>query len=682
MKPHALLGVAVAALSTAALAAPPAPTPVAELAKPPANARHFIILSSGGKHGDSWAWTAADGTRMSRESMNLRGQVWETDATGKAGADGMPSSLVIRGVSPEGNAGEVFTITDATASWATQFDAGSAPYKQPAFYAAVGGPVGTAAWMLERALASPTKSIKLLPGGEARAEKLTTAVVGTGANQKTVTAWAISGLSTSPTPIWADADNKFFGLTFGIGWLPEGYEGELAKLDAAQSRAMAERSPALVKKLVKTPAGPVAFADVRIYDAPGRRFLAHQTVVVEGSKIVAVGPAKEVKIPAGAQVFDGKGKTLVPGMWDCHMHFGDDFTGPQELSLGVTSVRDPGNNNPLTIDRRERAKAGLLLTPTVYASSLIDGKGPNSAQVATVVTSEAEAIAAVKTAKDQGFIGVKFYGTLNPQWLKPAITEAHAQGLHVHGHVPQGIRPMDAINAGYDEITHINWVIMQAMPDSIIQTSNGINRFEGPGRYAKDVKLDEEPMTSMVATMAARKIVSDPTLVTFEGLYVPNQGDLSPAYAPFEGTMPPTTERGFRRGGFQVPKDLTREDYRASYAVMKQLVTRMYKAGVPIVAGTDGSGLEIIRELELYVDAGMTPGEALATATIMPAELVGAGKTTGSIEAGKTADLVLIEGDPSVRIGDLRQTCIVMQGGKLMDADELRTAAGFSGRPK
>ena len=172
----------------------------------------------------------------------------------------------------------------------------------------------------KRLLAAPDKTIKLLPGGQARAEKLTTAVVGTGANQKTVTAWAISGLSTSPVPVWADADNKFFGLTFGIGWLPEGYEGELAKLDAAQAKAMAERSPALVKKLVTVPTTPVAFADVRLYDAPGRKFLAHQTVIVEGDKIVAVGPAAQVKIPEGAKVFDGKGMTLVPGLWDCHMH--------------------------------------------------------------------------------------------------------------------------------------------------------------------------------------------------------------------------------------------------------------------------------------------------------------------------------------------------------------------------
>lgn len=148
------------------------------------------------------------------------------------------------------------------------------------------------------------------------------------------------------------------------------------------------------------------------------------------------------------------------------------------------------------------------------------------------------------------------------------------------------------------------------------------------------------------------------------------------------GTLPPTVERNFRRGGFAVPKDLTRADYRASFCRMKELVSAMHKAGVPIVAGTDGAGIEIIRELELYVEAGMTTGEALAAATILPAELVGVAATTGSIAVGKTADLVLVEGDPSVRIGDLRQTRVVMMDGKLMDADALRAAAGFSGRPK
>jgi imidazolonepropionase-like amidohydrolase len=108
----------------------------------------------------------------------------------------------------------------------------------------------------------------------------------------------------------------------------------------------------------------------------------------------------------------------------------------------------------------------------------------------------------------------------------------------------------------------------------------------------------------------------------------------------------------------------------------------MHKAGVPIVAGTDGFGIEIVHELEIYSQAGMTPAEALATATIVPAKLVGQEKSTGSISAGKVADLVLVEGDPSRRLSDLRQTRVVMLAGKLLDADALRTAAGFSGRPK
>jgi imidazolonepropionase-like amidohydrolase len=146
--------------------------------------------------------------------------------------------------------------------------------------------------------------------------------------------------------------------------------------------------------------------------------------------------------------------------------------------------------------------------------------------------------------------------------------------------------------------------------------------------------------------------------------------------------LPPTIERGFRQGGFAVPKDLTRADYRASWAKMVELLRRMQKAGVPIVAGTDGAGIELVRELEIYTEAGMTPAEALATATIAPARLVGADRSTGSIAVGKTADLFLVEGDPSTRIGDLRQSRIVMMGDKLMDADALRTAAGFAGRPK
>ena len=659
-----------------------AQTPKDQLAKPPADAHHYVIESTGGKHGDSWMWVSADGAHMGRESMNLRGQVWEIDSSGKPGVAGSPESLTIRGVTPNGDAAETFTLVNGAASWKSPIDSGSAKNAANRFYLPYGGPMDLTAWFVETLLATPTHSLMLLPGGEAHASKLTTLELGQAGNRRTVTLWQVTGLNNTPIPVWTDANDRFFALTFGIGWLPEAYAGELQRMEQAQTDAMAAQAPVLAKELTKIPPGPVAFTHVKLFDADGLRFLDDQTVVVNAGKIVAAGGASSVVVPDGARVIEGKGKTLVPGLWDCHMHVGDDYTGPQELSLGVTSVRDPGNSDKLTIDRRTRAADGKLLFPHVYPSSLIDGKGPYTAQVANVATSQEEAIALVRKAKENGFTGVKLYGTFNPAWLPATIAEAHRLGLHVHGHIPAGIRPLEAVNDGYDEVTHINWIVMQAVPASVLPTDNGIGRFEAPGRYAKDMDVNDPALTELISRMAAKHIYSDPTMVAFEGLYVPDNGDVSPAYAPFVGTLPPMVERGFRTGGFAVPKDLTRADYRASWAKMVQILNKMHQAGVPIVAGTDGSGLEIVHDLEIYEQAGFTPAETLAAATIVPARLVRQDTNTGSIKVGKAADLALVEGDPEKTIGDLRQTRVVMLDGKMLDADALRQSVGFSGRPK
>jgi hypothetical protein len=114
---------------------------VDDLAKPPADAEHLIISSTGGKHGDSWIWQTPDGTRMGRESMNLRGQVFETDSATKLGENGVPTSVTVRGFTPNGDAGEKFAIADGKASWKSPIDAGGAPYSAPSFYIALGGPM-------------------------------------------------------------------------------------------------------------------------------------------------------------------------------------------------------------------------------------------------------------------------------------------------------------------------------------------------------------------------------------------------------------------------------------------------------------------------------------------------------------------------------------------------------------
>src|SRR5262249_38430051 len=254
-----------------------------------------------------------------------------------------------------GDAGETFTHASGVATWKSPIDGGSAPYASPRFYAAQGGPIELNAWFLETLLARPGLTMELLPGGTAHAEKLTDLEIGNDRTRRTITLWSISGIGTTPIPMWADADRKFFAITLGLDWIPEAYVTSQKVMEDAQARAVAAVAPGLAKSLTTVPSTPVAFTGVRLFDADAIRFVNDQTVVVDKGKIVAVGPRDTVRVPQGARIIEGRGHTLVPGLWDCHMHVGDDYTGLQELSMGVTSVRDPGNDDARTIDRRARA---------------------------------------------------------------------------------------------------------------------------------------------------------------------------------------------------------------------------------------------------------------------------------------------------------------------------------------
>jgi imidazolonepropionase-like amidohydrolase len=177
--------------------------------------------------------------------------------------------------------------------------------------------------------------------------------------------------------------------------------------------------------------------------------------------------------------------------------------------------------------------------------------------------------------------------------------------------------------------------------------------------------------------MARDRIVADPTLTIFETMLATDKGEVSPPMAAWLGTLPPQTERQLYAGGWAPAQGQTREDYRRSYRALQRLVGRLHAAGVPIVAGTDGSGFELVRELELYVEAGMSTADALQTATLAPARLVGADSTTGSIGAGKEADLLLVSGDASRDLGVLRQAEWVLSDGRLIEAPALRAAIGL-----
>jgi len=676
---HLILAALLAATAPAAFAAP---TPKEQLLVPPADATHFVIVSSAGKHGDDYVWTLPDGRTAMRESILLRGLIFETDETMRFGADGMPSEVVIRGVTPSGDAAEHFSVADGKAAWQSSVDEGSAAYAAPAYYLPLGGPNAGTAPEVERLLALGRAGMALLPSGKASFDKVASLDVSGPQGTRHVDLILLKGVAQTPSPVWVE-NGKFFGALQGLNLLPAGYEGNADKMQAAQDAAIAALAPATAKKFLTADAKrPVLFRDVKMYDADAERFLKHRYVLTANGKIVSVGAKAPARLPARTRTIDGAGKTLVPGLWDSHMHVGDDFQTVSELALGVTSCRNPGGPIELEVSQKKRRDAGTLLAPECFNSVIVDRKGPLAAQGSIAVSSLDETLAAVRKIKANNLTAVKFYTSMDPAWIPPAAKLAHQLGLHVHGHIPAGMRTLDAINAGYDEITHIYFATMQAMPQEVVDKANTTMRLLGPGKYFKDVDLDAEPTRTVIKTMADKKIVLDPTLVVVEGVLLANAGTVAPAYTPFVGTLPAATERGFKSGAIPYLPGMTRDDAVKSVHHMGEYVAKLRRAGVPIVAGTDGYGMELVRELELYVDGGLTPAEALATATIAPARNVKIANRTGSIAVGKEADLLLVDGDPEKNIGDLRHVDQVMSDGYLMDGNALRTAAGYSGMPK
>ena len=667
---------------SAAPAAQSKPVPKEDLLKPPADAVRYVVVSEAGQHGNQWQWQLPDGRTAYRWSQELRGWITEMDQVTTFAPGGTIAATTVRGVTMSGDAAEDYRVVDGRATWKTATDAGEAA--AGGWYIPAGG-VGIAnAPLIDALAAAGDAGLNFLPSGKGRMTLGATQTIQGPSGPKTVQLAFVSGILPSPYPVWLDENKRYFADISFISVIPAGYEGALRQLRDAQEAATAAEVAGIAKRFLAPAAkAPVLFDNVQLFDADKGAFLANRAVLARDGKIAAIGAAGSLTAPAGAKVIDGRGKTLVPGIWDSHLHIGDDWSVLSNVANGITSFRSPGTTFDRAVDATKRRADGSLLMGEPFISAIIDKKDPLAAQGAEVVSSEAEAIAAVRRIKDAGLWGVKFYTSMNPAWIAPAAAEAHRLGLHVHGHVPATMKPSEAVAAGYDELTHLNFVVMESMPRDVIDRANTRQRMEGPARYFKDIDLDGPVMSGFIADLAKRETLVDPTIVIFEGMLTQDGGKPHPAYAPYMGIISPVIERSvFTAGGYPLIEGLTRDDYRKSYAKMVELVGRLHKAGVPIVAGTDGWGIELVRELEIYQQAGFTTAEALQSATIIPARVVGADKRTGSIAVGKEADMVLVDGDPSTDLGALRRVVTVVSDGYVMDADELRTAAGFGGRPK
>lgn len=660
------------------------PTPKEQLLQPPATAQHYTISSAAGKHGDVWSWKTEDGKLAYRMSMSLRGWITETDQTTVLGPDGRPTTISIRGYTDSGDATEDFSVDgNGIARWKTAVDEGSAPLGNKR-YSSYGGPWLSSALDVDALVAAGSKGIDLLPGGKATISIGAATEIDGPAGKEMVKLAYITGAGFAPSPVWLDKNNRYFGNAGVISLLPAGYEKAGPRLKEVQDATEAVMVRDVARKFLSPANRTATLVDnVLMFDSVAGRYVAGRAVLIEDGKIKTIGAAGSIKAPKGTTRIDGRGKTLLPGLWDSHLHVGgSDWNLLQNVATGITNFRSPGSMIDESLSIFKRRAAGDLLAPDGKVAVIIDRKDPLAAQGSLTVSSAEEAIAAVRKIKDAGLSGAKFYTSMTPAWIAPAAAEAHRLGLHVSGHIPAGMRPIEAVRAGYDEITHINFIMMQAMPQDVVDKANTAARLEGPAKYGKDVDLDSPEMRAFYAELAERKTIIDPTISVWEGSLTSDGSTTSPAYVPFADISPPAVSRSWKIGGYPLFDGLTRADFKASFNKMVGVVGRLHKAGVRIVAGTDGYGLELVRELELYQQAGLSNEEALQTATIIPARMTGMDDRFGSIEPGKSASLILVEGDASKDMAALRRITTVFLDGYRLNADELRAASGFSGKPK
>lgn len=670
-------------LAAATIAPAAAQTQKADLLAPPADARHFTISSTAGKHGDVWSWTLPDGRIAYRMSMSLRGWITETDEVVKLGPDQRPIEIAVRGFTDSGDATENFSVDSAgIAHWKTAVDSGEKPFGK-ARYNSYGGPSLAGELDIAALVAAGPAGIDLLPTGHASITIGEAVEIDGPGGKKVVKLAHVSGTGFSPSPIWLDAQNRFFGSAGVVSLLPAGFEAAGPRLKDIQDKAAAAMVRDVAHRFL-TPANrtPTLIDHVLLFDSAGGRYLPDQAVLIADGKVARVGPSGSIRATGEMTVIDGRGRTLLPGLWDAHQHVGDDWNLLQNVATGMTNYRSPGSSIEDAQSIFKRRAAGDLLAPDGKVSVIIDRKDPLAAQGALTVSSAEEAVAAVDRIKAAGMWGVKFYTSMDPAWIAPAAAEAHRLGLHVHGHVPARMRPLDAVRAGYDEITHINFILMQAMPQAVVDRANTAARLEGPAQYGKDLNLDSPDLRAFYAELAKRGTIIDPTLTVWEPLMTSDGSAVPPEYAAYVDIAPPSVARGWKIGGYPLFGGLTRADFRKSFDKMVEVVGRLHKAGVPIVAGTDGYGLELVRELELYQQAGLTNVEALQTATIVPARMVGMADRVGTIAPGKTADIILVEGDVSRDLGNLRHVRTVFLDGYRLDGDALRKASGLTGMPR
>jgi imidazolonepropionase-like amidohydrolase len=637
------------------------------------------IFIQGNPAGTQTVQTESSGAVRAEYSYNDRGRGDHIIATWKLDAAGVPIEYEGRGNDyMKAPIEERFEMKNGRPSWKNRSEQGEQAVAGEAFYLPMNAPPEFSAVLARALLKAPSHKLPLLPAGEATIEEAGKVTLPSGKGE--LIEYRITGLGFSPQSIWLDHSGTAASVSSWFSVVPDGLEAAVAQLRTAQDKTDAAWSERIARALAHKPSGDLVIRNARLFDPRDLGVTAGTSVLVSGDRIVRVGPDADVKPSANAEIIDAHGRFLTPGLWDNHQHFSD-VDGALDLVSGVTSSRDMANDTDSFLQRVARFDDGSELGPRVLKAGIIDGTGELAGPTKMRVDTAEEAIKDVDWYADHGYAQIKIYSSVKPELVPIIADRAHARGMRVSGHVPAFMSARQFVEGGADEIQHLNFIELNFLFPEVKETRNR-DRFIKVAERAREFTPDKPEVRDFIGFLKQHHTVLDPTMSVFEALFCGDPTAVTPGLEEIVPRFPAQVRRAMLSGALEVPQDKAAA-YREAFPAMLRLLKALHDAGVTIIPGTDAlAGYTLHHELELYVRAGIDPAEVLRMATLTPALVMGVNKDRGVIAAGKLADMILVDGDPTKNIRDIHKITTVINGGKVYDPRAIEKALGITPREK
>jgi len=649
---------------------------LAAISQVSAEQRSDTILIQGNSAGSQTVQTDKAGVTRVQYSYNDRGRGDHIIATWKLDAAGVPTEYEGRGNDyMKAPVEERFELKDGQAQWKNRSEQGKQSLTGEAFYVPVNAPPEFTGVLARALLKAPGHKLRLLPAGEVKIEESGKLKVG----EVELIQYRLIGLSFTPQTIWLNHNGDTAASVsswFSVFQAP--LEQAIPQLQGAQQTADNIWSEGLAHQIAHVPKSDLLIHNARLFDPRDLTVTPGMSVLMRGDRVIRVALDTDLRASPDAEIIDAQGRFLMPGLWDNHQHFSD-IDGPLDLANGVTSARDMANDTDTFLQRVARFDNGNELGPRVLKAGIIDGTGEFAGPTKMRVDTAGQATQDVDWYADHGYAQIKIYSSVKPELVPIIADHAHARGLRVSGHVPAFMSARQFVEAGADEIQHINFIELNFLFPEVKETRNR-DRFIKVAEHAREFTPDKAEVREFISFLKQHHTILDPTMDAFEGLFCGNPTVVMPGLEDIGPRFPPQVRRQLLSGALEVPKD-KEVAYHEAFPAMLRLLKALHDAGITIIPGTDNlAGYMLHHELELYVRAGIPAAEVLRMATLTPALVMGVNKDRGVIAAGKLADMVLVDGDPTQDIRDIKKITTVIKGGKVYDPMAIEDALGIAPR--